>query len=346
MKQLIKPKSLQSGDKVATISLSWGGAGDADFLWRYLQGKSRLEAMGFEVVELKHTLSGSDYLYQHPEARAEDLMTAFRDPEIKGIFSCIGGDDSIRLLPYVDLNVIRNNPKVFIGYSDTTVTHLLCYKAGLSSFYGPSVLMEFAENVTMHDYTLNGLKKCLMCTEPLGQIPAPSQWTGEYLPWLIENKDKQRILQARTGYECIQGRSVVEGHLIGGCVEVLEMAKGTSIWPNEEDWQDSIIFLETSEDMIAPAQLGYILRNYVAQGILNRAKGLMFGKPYQDQYYEAYKAEILKVLREANLEDLPVFYNMAFGHTSPMMTLPYGAKARLDCENRHFTILESGVNET
>lgn len=346
MKQLIKPRVLKPGDKVATISLSWGGAGDPDFLWRYLQGKSRLEAMGFEVIELKHTLRGSDYLYEHPESRAEDLMAAFKDPDIKGIFTCIGGYESIRLLPYIDFDVIRDNPKVFIGYSDTTISHLVCYKAGISSFYGPSVLMELAENVALHDYTKIGLEKCLMSTASIGQIPAPALWTGEYLPWLIENKDKQRGLIPRTGYECLQGQSAVEGHLLGGCIEVLEMAKGTSIWPEASDWQDSIIFLETSEDMMPPAQLGYILRNYVAQGIFNQARGLMFGKPYQDQHYEAYKAEILKVLREAHLEQLPVFYNMAFGHTSPMTTLPYGAKVRLDCDNLQFIILESGVNET
>jgi muramoyltetrapeptide carboxypeptidase LdcA involved in peptidoglycan recycling len=93
------------------------------------------------------------YLYNHPEKRAEDLMMAFKKPSIKTIFSCIGGDESVRILPYIDYEVIKNNPKIFVGYFDTTVTHFICLKAGVSSFYGPSILAEFVENVEMFDYT-------------------------------------------------------------------------------------------------------------------------------------------------------------------------------------------------
>jgi muramoyltetrapeptide carboxypeptidase LdcA involved in peptidoglycan recycling len=78
-------------------------------------------------------------------------MEAFLDPSIKAIISTIGGDDSIRLMPFVDLNIIGNNPKIFMGYSDTTVTHFMCLKAGLSSFYDPAVMNGFAENTAMHN---------------------------------------------------------------------------------------------------------------------------------------------------------------------------------------------------
>lgn len=160
MLNLIKPKMLKPGNKVATVSLSWGGAGDEEILWRYKQGKERLEnVFGLKVVEMAHTLKGTDYVYNHPEKRAEDLMNAFLDESIKGIISCIGGNDSIRMLPYIDFNIIRENPKVFIGYSDTTISHFICLKAGLSSIYGPSVLMDFAENVKMPDYTISSIKK-------------------------------------------------------------------------------------------------------------------------------------------------------------------------------------------
>ena len=90
MKTLIKPQRLQKGDTVATVSLSWGGAGDESVNWRYNQGKKRLEEVfGLHVVEMKHTLAGTDYVYNNPQSRAEDFMNAFRDPDIKGIFSCI-----------------------------------------------------------------------------------------------------------------------------------------------------------------------------------------------------------------------------------------------------------------
>ena len=107
-------------------------------------------------------------IYNHPEKRAEDLMMAFKDQSIKGIFTCIGGDESVRILPYIDYEVIKNNPKIFIGYSDTTVTHLICLKAGISSFYGPSILSEFAENVKMFDYTKHWIDKVLFDNKSIG----------------------------------------------------------------------------------------------------------------------------------------------------------------------------------
>ena len=91
-------------------------------------------------------LRDPNWISRNPQARADDLMQAFADPSIKAIISMIGGDDSLRILPYIDLDVIRSNPKIFMGYSDTNVTHFACWKAGLSSFYGPSFMAGFAEN--------------------------------------------------------------------------------------------------------------------------------------------------------------------------------------------------------
>ena len=143
MKTFIKPQVLKHGDKVATISLSWGGAGELPH--RYAQGKKQLqEIFGLEVVQTANALKSADYIYKNPKARADDLMEAFSDPSITAIISNIGGEDSIRTLPFIDLNIIQANPKILLGFSDTTVTHLACYKAGLTSFYGTSVLVGFA----------------------------------------------------------------------------------------------------------------------------------------------------------------------------------------------------------
>jgi muramoyltetrapeptide carboxypeptidase LdcA involved in peptidoglycan recycling len=133
MTPLIKPKSLQKGDAVATISLSWGGAGE--LLHRYEIGKKQLQDnFGLKVFETRNALKSAGYIEKNPKARADDLMEAFSDKSIKAIISNIGGDDSIRTLPFIDLSVIRNNPKIFLGFSDTTITHFACYKAGLTSF--------------------------------------------------------------------------------------------------------------------------------------------------------------------------------------------------------------------
>lgn len=342
---LIKPYGLKPGDKVATISLSWGGAGDEDILWRYNVGKKRLEEeFGLEVIEMPHTLKGTEFIYNHPEKRAEDLMLAFKDPSIKAIFSCIGGSESIRLLPFIDFHVIKNNPKIFIGYSDSTVTHMICLKAGISSFYGPSILAEFAENVKIFDYTKHWIEKVLFHNSIIGNIQSSVAWTSEHLAWEEKNKLIQRNLRSNNGYELLQGKGTVKGHLIGGCIEVLEMCKETELWPDTTLWDSSILFLETSEEKPEPKYVECWLRSYGSQGILQKVNGIIFGKPYDNIYYEEYKKVILRVItEELKLIDLPILYNMNFGHTAPMITIPYGAMAEINCDNRTFSILDSGV---
>lgn len=341
---LIKPQKLQKGDKIATVSLSWGGAGDKSLRWRYEQGVQRLQDIfGLEVVPMPNSLKGTDFLYKNPEARAEDLMAAFQDKSIKAIFSNIGGDDSIRLLPYIDFDVIRNNPKIFIGYSDTTINHLMCHKAGISSFYGPAILTDFAENVSMHPYTIEMVKRTLFSSQPIGEILPASEWTSEFLPWEEAKKDTMRKMNPNSSYEVVQGKGVVQGPLIGGCVEVLEFAKGTVIWPDLDTFDNSILFLETSEEKPHPNLLRYWLRNYGAQGILERLNGIVFGKPMDEEYYVEYKEAILTVLKEFDREDLPVIYNLNFGHTEPKFILPYGRLAEIDCDQARFSIIENAV---
>lgn len=341
---LIKPQKLQAGDLVATVSPSWGGAGDPDLRWRYEQGVKRLEdVFGLEVVPMPNSLKGGDYLYQHPQARAEDLMTAFQDDQIKAVIANIGGDDSIRLLPYIDFDVIRKNPKIFMGYSDTTISHLFCLKAEITSYYGPTILTDFAENIEMFPYTVEMIRRTLFSNEVIGEIHPAKEWTSERLEWIESNKHTRRTVQQNNGYEVLQGSGIAQGHLIGGCIEVLELAKGTELWPEEKYWENSILFFETSEDKPEPNLLKYWLRNYAAQGILQKANGIIFGKPQDEAYYDEYKDIILSVMQEYNLESLPILYNMNFGHTEPKFILPYMALAEINFERKTFAILESGV---
>ncbi len=345
LKELIKPNKLKIGDKVATVSLSWGGAGDDEILWRYQQGKERLQSIfGLEVVEMPHTLIGSKYIYEHPQKRAEDLMKAFSDPSIKGIIACIGGIESIRMLPYIDFDVIRNNPKVFMGYSDTTTTHMMCFKAGISSIYGPTILIDFAENIAMDDYTVEYIKKTLFSDDPIGTITPAKEWTSEHLPWLLENKNTVRMRKPNTGYELLQGSGIVQGRLIGGCLEVFDSLRGTELFPSIDCFEEAILFLETSEDKPPAWYMEVTLRIYGMNGILSRLRGMIFGKPQDEVFYEEYKETIKKVLIEFGREDMPVLLNMNFGHTEPKCCLPYGALAEINCENNTFSVLESGVN--
>jgi muramoyltetrapeptide carboxypeptidase LdcA involved in peptidoglycan recycling len=204
-------------------------------------------------------------------------------------------------------------------------------------------MTDFAENVEMIPYTVDMVKRTLFSNEAIGEIKPAEAWTSEFLEWMEENKNKRRTMQKNTGYEILQGNGAVQGRLIGGCIEVLEFAKSTVLWPEEKYWENSILFFETSEEKPEPGMLKYWLRNYAAQGILQKANGMVFGKPQDEKYYKEYKKEIITVMEEYDLGDLPILYNTNFGHTEPKFILPYGAKAEIDCENKRFSILESGV---
>ncbi|MDQ3007923.1 MAG: LD-carboxypeptidase, partial [Chloroflexota bacterium] len=176
---MIKPKKLKPGDTVAAISLSWGGPGTIPH--RYEAGKQQLqEEFGLNVIETAHALRDDAWLHNNPKARAEDLISAFADPSIKAIISTIGGDDSIRILPYLDLDVIRSNPKIFMGFSDTTITHLACFKAGLVSFYGPSMMAGFGENTGLFPFMVEAVQRSLFSSAPIGNVsPNVEGWTAE-----------------------------------------------------------------------------------------------------------------------------------------------------------------------
>ncbi|MCL2228161.1 MAG: LD-carboxypeptidase [Oscillospiraceae bacterium] len=343
---MIKAPRLVKGDTVAIVSLSSGTGGDPAFVHRYETGKMRLESeFGLNVLTMPNALKGIEYLDNHPEARAADLMDAFKDNSVKAIFCMIGGDDSIRLLDHIDFDVIRNNPKIFMGYSDTTSNHFMMHKAGLVSFYGPSILGEFAENAAMHDYTKHYIHSVLFQpSERLPITPSPL-WTSEYLEWDKENSKIARTMtKDDKGFELLQGRGVVQGRLLGGCLDVLQMIIGTKIWPTPDEWSNAILFLETSEDYPSPSDVKYLLRGLAAQGIIGRLSGIVFGKPQQEKYYDEYKQVLLQVVgKESKLNDLPILYNVNFGHTAPMCILPYGIMAEIDCNCNAFSLVEPAV---
>lgn len=348
MPALLKPRRLVAGDTIATVSPSWGGPGAVPL--RYAAGKAQLEQrFGVRVVEMPHTLAPADWVADNPQARADDLMAAFADPAIAGIIATIGGEDCIRLLPYLDLAVIRANPKVFLGFSDTTALHLACYAAGIGSFYGPSIMAGFGENGGMHAYTADSVERTLFDPAPIGVIALNHQgWTVERTDWSDPvEQARPRSLHPADAPRIIQGAGSVTGHLLGGCAEVLEMAKGTAWWPDLPAWQGAILFFETSEEAPTPGFVRHCLRNYAATGILGGLAGMLIARADpggQDGYQAAIEAAALEILAEAGRSDLPVLAGLDFGHTQPMLTLPYGAKARIDCAAATLTLLESGVS--
>lgn len=348
--ELVKPKKLTRGDTIAAVTLSWGGPGA--IRQRYEIGKRQLqETFGVNVVEMTHTCADPGFIADNPEARAQDLHDAFSDPRVNGIVSTIGGEDSIRLIPYFDFELIAQNPKVFLGYSDTTVTHLACLKAGVSSFYGPSIMSGFAENGGMHDYLIASIRSVLFESEAIGAIaPNFAGWTVELLDWAIpENNFRKRTLTPSTGWHFVQGEGVVQGRLLGGCLEALEWLRGTPVWPTLDQWDGAILFLETSEEAPPPNALVRALRSYAACGVLGRVRGIFLGRPggqIDPGTFGEYDDAVQQVVHhEQRMTKLPIVTEMDFGHTDPMMTLPYGALAEIDCGAEQIRILEAGVTD-
>ena len=340
-----KPQKLNKGDKVAIVSLSWGGLGDSKLIHKYHIAKERLEnEFGLKVITMPNALKGSEFIYNHPELRAKDLMDAFEDKSIKGIFCAIGGDDSVRLLPYINYDIIKNNPKIFMGYSDTTVSHFMLNKAGLVSYYGPSIMCEFGEYTKMFDYTKNAVKNILFESTNYYEVKSSEYWSNDHISWSEENINYQKkLIKEEHGYEVLSGKGIVTGQLIGGCIDVFPMIIGTEVWPDEEEWNNKILLLETSEDKIAPDYLLWYMRNLGAQGILNKINGIIVGKPQDEVYYEEYKEIYLKILKEFNCENLPIIYNINIGHAFGTGLLPLGIEYEIDLNKKTIKFLESAT---
>jgi muramoyltetrapeptide carboxypeptidase LdcA involved in peptidoglycan recycling len=298
---------------------------------------------------MPNALRSPSWVERNPEARADDVNKAFDDPSIKAVIASIGGEDAIRLIPYVDLSVLSRNPKVLLGYSDVTALHFGCIKAGLGSFYGPTVMSGFAENCGMHGFTEQSLRKTIFEANAIGEVSQNLEgWTVEWLDWAdTSNQVRRRNLSPSHGHRVIQGKGRASGHLIGGCADTLEMLKGTQWWPPASKWERAILFYETSEEAPPPAHVRRWLRNFGVQGILSKISAFMFGRPGGQidvgSDYTEYERVVLQVLAEFGAQEIPVMVDLDIGHTDPRLTIPYGAQAEIDCERCTLSIIENAV---
>ncbi|HEX6843798.1 MAG TPA: S66 peptidase family protein [Actinomycetota bacterium] len=342
---LRRPRRLAAGDRIAVVSLSWGGPGA--FPDRYEAGVRQLEhAFGVQVTPMPNALREPAWLEANPRARAEDLMTAFADPDIAGIVSSIGGDDSIRTLPFIDPTVIADNPKVFLGYSDSTITQMACLRAGLVSFYGPSIMSGFGESGGLFPYMVDGVRRTLFePEEPLDWPPNDDGWTVQHLDWADRaNQDRRRELRPATGWRWLGG-APAEGPVVAGCLEVLDWLRGTAWWP---DLDGSVLALETTEEQPPPQTVARFLRSIAASGDLGRVAALVLGRPGGsdlplDEHVRYDEAVTAVVRDEEGLDRLPIVTGVDFGHTDPIWTLPIGMPARVDPDRRSISFLRSGV---
>jgi muramoyltetrapeptide carboxypeptidase LdcA involved in peptidoglycan recycling len=146
------------------------------------------------------------------------------------------------------------------------------------------------------------------------------------------------------GWTFLQGNSVEQGYLWGGCIEVLEFMKSTIYWPNESFWYNKILFFETSEEKPSPSQVGYMLRNYGMQGIFSKIKGVILGraKDYTEEEKLKLNEIAVNVIKgEFGADTLPIVADFDFGHTDPKLILPLGSKVELNPNTNKIILLES-----
>lgn len=339
------PKKLKAGDTVAIISPSWGGP--SVFPHIYENGLKILEEWGLKIKEYPTARAEVDYLRKNPEFRAKDINDAFADPEVVAIVASIGGDDSVRILPYLDREIIKNNPKILMGYSDTTTLHTFCNQLGLVTFYGPSIMAGFSQMKSLPKGFESHAKEMLFEPKAEYEYFSYEEYCEGYPDWSDKsNLGKINALRKNDGWKFLQGAGVVSGKLFGGCIDVLEMMKGTEFWPEPEFWNGKILILETSEAKPSLHEIDHILRNYGVLGIFERVSGLIFGRARDYLTKEKLELEqkIIAIVRdEFGQTNLPIIANMDFGHTDPQIVLPLGTKAQIDCDNKRFRLVEPWI---
>ncbi|HXQ49048.1 MAG TPA: S66 peptidase family protein [Thermoplasmata archaeon] len=342
----VTPGRLRQGDTVAVVSPSWGGP--SRFPAIYELGLSVLrEELGLRVREMPNARTDADWLALHPEARAADLTAALEDPEVRGIWCSIGGEDSMRLLPHLDSSLPLRHPKVLVGYSDSTTLLIWMRTHGVVSFHGPSIMAGIAQWRSLPPEFAEQLRSVLF--EPDGGHQyRPFPWFSEgYENWgEPASIGTTKPHQPSEPWRWLNAPRRFEGELFGGNLETLDLLKGTRFFPFPEFFDGQVLFLETSEEHPPPKAVGASLRNYGVSGILGRLSGLLLARP------RGYSAEERKelddrvravVVDEFGLTDLPVVTGLDFGHTDPQWVLPLGGRVRLDPEGPTFTLTEPAV---
>ncbi|HVL24542.1 MAG TPA: S66 peptidase family protein [Thermomicrobiales bacterium] len=334
----IRPRALRPGDTIGIVSPSWFG-GPA-FVPRARRGIATLESLGYRVRVADHAFNNLGHVSDTAAKRTRDLHAMFADPEVAAILCTIGGDHSCHLLPLIDWDLIARNPKIFMGFSDITVlNNAIWSQTGLTTFNGPSLLTDWAEYPAMPEISLRSALGVLTEPRPFGDLPASDTWTDEFLDWETgEDLTRPRRQHPSGGWRWIRP-GTAEGHLVGGCLESLQHLRGTRFWPNCEG---AILCIETSETRPSPATLDGMLMDLENMGVFDQIAGLLVGRPYgmSPDQRDAFWAVVTE--RTTGF-GFPVVGDLDIGHTTPLLTLPIGCRARVDSQRRRVSIVESAV---
>jgi len=289
---LLRPRAVAKGDAIGVVTPSYTPR--AGWL---LRGVKALEHAGFSVVLDPEITATRRFKRVEDERRAENFMNIWRDPKVKAVIAATGGYGAVRIIPHLDADVFKKDPKIFVGYSDVTALHLwMVRKAGLRTFHGPTVDDLIA---TTRDPTMSSLLAAMTQPRPAAKL----------------GKGIARVVRP--------GRA--EGRLTGGNLSLVQQSVGT---PYEVETRDAILFLEETRDPMSV--LDERLVHLRAAGLLKRVKGIVIGQlPIDRSEEEDFENFLLDNFSDL---DVPILMDFPAGHEAPNLTLPIGTQVELVAE--------------
>ena len=312
----VKPKRLKNGDTVGIVSPAAPVYGKEKI--EIMQ--ESMEALGFNVEISNHVTAQWGYFAGEDKLRADEVNKMFADPNIDGIVCARGGWGCSRILPYLDYEMIAQNPKVIIGYSDVTSLLLALYaKTGLVTFHGPVGTSEWK------DFSVNYFKSILM---EGGKVEMTNPQKVEDTLTQIDD----RVTTIRKG--------TAQGPLLGGNLTVLTTIIGSDFLP---EWDDAILFLEDVNEGIY--RVDRMLTQMKLAGILDQLNGFVFGKCTECGPGSGYGSFTMDQVFDHHIEPLniPAWSGAMIGHISEKFTVPIGIQARIDAAKGTIKMLEPAV---
>ncbi len=314
---------LKPGDEIRVIAPS---ASMAIVKEKQLEiAENRMKQLGFQVTYARNVHNHDEFYSTSIEDRIQDLHEAFRAPKVKAILTAIGGYNANQLLHKIDYEIIRENPKIFCGYGDTTALNLAIYqKTGLVTYSGP----HFSTFGVKHgiEYTMEMFLNAVTNDAPYEIYPS-SHWSDD--PWYKDQEDREWVQQDE--YLVIQ-TGETEGRLVGGNLSTLNLLQGTNNMPS---LKDAILFIEEDSES-HPQDFERKLQSLLQQSDAKDIKAILIGRAQKEA--NMTEQALRKIIAtKSEIVHLPIIANVNFGHVHPMATLPIGARATVaaaanDCE--------------
>ena len=304
---LIKPGRLKIGDTIGLIS----PASTLPDHSKYEEIADTIEKLGFRVKLGRHAKDRYGNLAGSDRERAADLNQMFADPDVHAIIPFRGGWGSNRILEHVDFDIIRQNPKPMIGFSDITSLLLAIHKeTGLVTFHGPVGKSEW------NDFTFSYFQKALM-EDALFTMKNPEG--RSFSPNL-------NILTPGTA----------QGRLLGGNLTVLTSMMGSDYLP---DWDGAILFVEDIGEEVY--RIDRMLTQLKLNGVLDQINGFIFGNCFDCKPDNSNSLSLEQVLKDhIQTREIPAFYGSMIGHIDNMFTIPIGIRAQINADNGSIKLLE------